>query len=407
MSAHRLRRLLLLGAVALGCVGAMPGSAMAQQREPVPVLAHYYIWFQPTSWNRAKRDFPLIGRYSSDERDIMRQHVRWAKQVGIDGFIVSWKDTPRLTGRLAKLVAVARSENFKLVIIYQGLDFEREPLPIDQVKRDVSSFVDVYGSDRVFRIFGPKPVVVLSGSWEFSPAEIAQLGPLRSQVHLLASERNLAGYERIAEHVDGDLYYWSSVDPNTHPRYGGKLRDMSRAIHANEGLWIAPAAPGFDARLLGKTTVVGRRDGETLRKELDAAFRSGPDAVGIISWNEFSENTHIEPSGRFGGRYLRVVADYLNAEPPTIGDFDSSAPAATDVGYGLPLLFGLTLIAAAGIFLVSARRRQGEQGTGGRGGSPVPPGSGSGSHSAAADDSNVFNGEGDRASLRDPVQPKS
>jgi hypothetical protein len=359
------RRFVLAILLALACAGVMPSPGLGAERDPIPVLAHYYIWFQPTSWNRAKKDFPLLGRYSSDERDIMRQHVRWAKQVGIDGFVVSWKDTPRLTGRLAKLVAVARSERFRLVIIYQGLDFDREPLPIDQVKRDLTSFLDVYGSDPVFQIFGEKPAVVLSGSWKFTRAEIAELRPLRSQVQILASERNVDGYKRIGDLVDGDLYYWSSVNPNTHPRYGGKLRDMSRAIHARNGLWIAPAAPGFDARLLGKTTVVGRKGGETFRKELDAAFRSSPDAVGVISWNEFSENTHIEPSGRFRGRYLTVLADYLKAEPPTIGDFDSSAPAATDVGYGLPLLFGLTLLAAAGIFLVSARRRQGPHGTGG------------------------------------------
>jgi glycosyl hydrolase family 99 len=364
------RRFVIAILLLLACAGVMPGPGLAAERDPIPVLAHYYIWFQPTSWNRAKKDFPVLGRYSSDERDIMRQHVRWAKQVGIDGFIVSWKDTPRLTGRLAKLVAVARSERFRLAIIYQGLDFDREPLPIDQVKRDLTSFLDVYGADPVFEIFGEKPTVVLSGTWKFTRADIAELRRLRTQVNILASERNVDGYKRIADLVDGDLYYWSSVDPNTHPRYGGKLRDMSRVIHARDGLWIAPAAPGFDARLLGKTTVVDRRNGETFRKELDAAFRSSPDAVGIISWNEFSENTHIEPSGRFSGRYLTVLADYLNAEPPTIGDFDSSAPAATDIGYGLPLLFGLTLIAAAGIFLVSARRRQGPHGTARGGGRP-------------------------------------
>jgi hypothetical protein len=367
MTAALIRRLVIAILVVAG-IGVMPAPAVAADQDPTPVLAHYYIWFQPTSWNRAKKDFPLQGRYSSDERDIMRQHIKWAKQVGIDGFIVSWKDTPRLTNRLAKLVGVARSERFELAIMYQGLDFDREPLPIDQVSRDLTSFLDVFGDNPVFEIFGEKPVVVLSGSWEFTRAEIAALRPLRTQLQLLASERNVDGYKRIGDLVDGDLYYWSSVDPNTYPRYGGKLREMSRAIHARNGLWIAPAAPGFDARLLGKTTVVGRRNGETFRKQLDAAFRSSPDAVGIISWNEFSENTHIEPSGRFHGRYLNVLADYLNAKPPTIGDFDSSAPAATDIGYGLPLLFGLTLIAAAGIFLVSARRRQGPHGTGSSGG---------------------------------------
>jgi Glycosyl hydrolase family 99 len=402
----RLRRLLVAAGLVLGVVAALPAPALSAERDPVPVLAHYYIWFQPTSWNRAKKDFPRLGRYSSDERDIMLQHIRWAKQVGIDGFIVSWKDTPDLTSRLAKLVAIARSENFKLAIVYQGLDFERDPLPIDQIKRDLTSFLDVFGGNPVFELFGDEPVVTLSGSWEFSREEIAELSPLRPRLNLLASERDVEGYERVADLVDGDLYYWSSVNPNTFPGYGGKLREMSKAIHARGGLWIAPAAPGFDARLLGKTTVVDRRDGETLRRELDAAFRSGPDAVGIISWNEFSENTHIEPSGRYQGRYLHVLADYLGADPPTIENFDSDAPAATDLGYGVPLLFALTLLAAAGIFLASARRRR-DGGPGVASGRLPPRGGGGDQAGSPSSESNGSGDGGTRKPLRDPVKPGS
>ncbi len=59
----------------------------------------------------------------------MRQHVRWAKRAGIDGFIVSWKSTPVLNRRLERLADVAAAERFKLLVIYQGLDFYREPLP--------------------------------------------------------------------------------------------------------------------------------------------------------------------------------------------------------------------------------------------------------------------------------------
>lgn len=379
------RRLLVPLAVtaALGFWGMAARPADAASHAPIPVFAHYYIWFQPTSWNRAKRDFPILGRYSSDERDIMRQHIRWAKQAGINGFIVSWKDTPRLTSRLVKLVSVAKSEHFKLMLIYQGLDFERHALPIDQVQRDLTSFADRFAASPVFHVLGPKPLVALSGSWEFTRKQIAQLSALRRRVQLLGTERNVDGYRRIANLVDGDLYYWSSVNPDTYPHYGGKLREMSAAIHARGGLWIAPAAPGFDARLLGKTTVVDRNNGATLRTELKAAFRSNPDMVGVISWNEFSENTYIEPSGRYGGRYLRVLAEYLHATPPKIGNFDSDAPAATDYGYSLPLLFGLVLLAVAGVFILSARRnRGGGRGSGGvggtsdggpRGGAPARP----------------------------------
>jgi hypothetical protein len=46
-----------------------------------------------------------------------------------------------------------------------------------------------------------------------------------------------------------------------------------------------------------------------LRQQLQAARDSSPDLIGLISWNEFSENSHIEPSVKHGMRYLEVVKD--------------------------------------------------------------------------------------------------
>ena len=114
----------------------------APASNPIPILAYYYIWFDTQSWDRAKTDFPLLGWYSSSNIDVMRQHVQWAKEAGITGFIVSWKSTEKLNERLEKLIQVANEENFQLAIIYQGLDFERNPLPVEQVDADLSYFIE-------------------------------------------------------------------------------------------------------------------------------------------------------------------------------------------------------------------------------------------------------------------------
>lgn len=297
--------------------------------DPIPVLAYYYIWFDTQSWERAKTDYPLLGRYSSSNIEVMRQHVQWAKAAGIKGFIVSWKSTDRLNQRLEQLIQVAEEEDFKLAIIYQGLDFYRDPLPSEQVDADLGYFIDQYAESQVFSLY-EKPLVIWSGTWEFSREEVADvvLGK-RQDLLILASERNLDGYSRLADLVDGNAYYWSSVNPDTFPGYQEKLTAMSDAIHANGGLWIAPAAPGFDARLIGGTTVVDRKDGETLQIQFNVALRSSPDAIGIISWNEFSENSHIEPSENHGDRYLEVLADIRDVPAPVVRDFDSSEPGDT------------------------------------------------------------------------------
>jgi len=337
------------------------GAPALQAEESTPVLAHYYIWFDPSSWNRAKIDYPVVGRYSSDEREVMRQHIRWAKDAGLDGFIVSWKSTEVLNRRLEKLLAVSSEEDFKIAMIYQGLDFQREPLPVESVAADFDLFIDQYASDEVFDIF-PKPLMIWSGTWKFSPEEIAQVaGPRRDDLLLLATEKDVEGYQRLADFVDGDAYYWSSVDPETHQGYPSKLQEMGEVIHASGGLWIAPAAPGFDARLLGGNRVVERKGGETLRREMEAAASVSPDAIGVISWNEFSENTHIEPSQRYGTESLEVVADVLGGVAPVVGNVDSSDSATTGTGYALPLLGGVVALVIGGLMVVLWRRSRTEE----------------------------------------------
>jgi hypothetical protein len=342
-----------------------PGGTAARDatdgRKHAPVLAYYYIWFSPKSWDRAKADYPLLGRYSSDDPDVMRKHIRLAKAAGIDGFIVSWKSTDTLNRRLAQLAAIARQEHFKLAIIYQGLDFERDPVSADQVARDLDDFVKAYGSSAPFDLF-ERPLVIWSGTWEFSPQAIgAVTAPRRDELLILGSQRNREDYERIAGFVDGDAYYWSSVDPAAYPDYEGKLQAMSDAVHSHGGLWIAPVAPGFDGRLIGHKRVIERAGGATLRQQFDAALKSSPNAIGLISWNEFSEMTHMEPSERYGDASLKVVADILGANPPASGNFDSSEPGATTFAPSRLVLVGAPALAFCvlfGLLLIRAGRRQ-------------------------------------------------
>jgi hypothetical protein len=343
-------------AMLLPLAAAQPAAAAPAKPGEVPVFAYYYIWFNPTSWQRAKVDYPLLGRYSSDEREVMRQHIEWAKQAGINGFIVSWKSTETNNRRLDRLIEVAEEERFKLAVIYQGLDFERQPLPPARIADDLDFFTRRYAKSRAFKAY-EKPVVIWSGTWRFSREQIdSVVTPLRDRLLMLASEKNTRGYGRIADLVDGNAYYWSSINPRTHPDYVGKLREMEDVIHARRGLWIAPVAPGFDARLVGGTSVVERRNGDTLRAEYDAALSASPDAIGLISWNEFSENSHIEPSLRYGSRYLEVLADVRGARAPRVEVFDSdNEPATSAKGYGPVVLGAFVLILLSGVVLLVRR----------------------------------------------------
>ncbi|MEU0877986.1 metallophosphoesterase [Lentzea sp. NPDC005914] len=332
-----------------------PVSAAAQPAQPM--FAYYYIWFDKTSWDRAKSDHPALGRYTSDDSRIMREHIRQAKGAGITGFIVSWKSSPANDFRLQTLAAVARAEDFRLAIIYEALDFQRNPLTVDHVADDLRLFRDRYGTDPVFSAFG-KPVVIWSGTWKFSAEDIARAGaPVRDKLLVLGSEKSAEDYERVADVVDGNAYYWSSMDPQRDTSAAAKLRAMSDAVHEHRGLWFAPFAPGFDARMIGGTRVVDRRDGETLRRQYDNAVRSSPDALGLISWNEFSENSHVEPSVNYGDRYLAVLHQLTSTTAPELGPLaDDSSSADSAGGASGPFVVGGGL---AGLVVLLLLRRRG------------------------------------------------
>jgi hypothetical protein len=210
-----------------------------------------------------------------------------------------------------------------------------------------------------------KPLTIFSGTWAYSHDEVAAItNPVRANLQVLSTEKNLEGYQRLADVTDGDAYYWSSVNVDTHPAYPYKLESMASAIRADGKIWIAPFAPGFDARDVNGTQVIDRKDGDTLRSQYRSALGSSPDALGLISWNEFSENTHIEPSQKYGARYLDVMRELTNT-PVSVdpvgqldtGDSSASYGNVTGLITNVALLV-LFLIATIGSATWMARRQR-------------------------------------------------
>lgn len=314
---RRMTQLLLLALVAATAL-ALPAAATAAPDEgngaarqtDVPVFAYFYQWFDHGSWSRAKIDYPLAGEYSSSDRKVLLQQVQQAAAAGIDGFLTSWKGTPKLDRRLQMLLDVANVRDFDVGVVYEALDFQRHPLPVSVVRSDLVTLVERWGDQLHSQYFG-RPVIIWTGTDQFSVAAIRSVRrALGDRAWLLASAKSAEDYDRVAGVVDGDAYYWSSANPGT-SYTRDRLAALSATVHRHGGIWLAPATPGFDGRPLHHSRVVPRRGGQTLERSLDDAFGSNPDAVGVISWNEWSENTYIEPGRRYGNQELDALRTYL------------------------------------------------------------------------------------------------
>jgi hypothetical protein len=295
---------------------AAPNNAAATTARPsaaaakVPVYAYFYQWFTRSSWRRAKMDFPRVGTYSSDSPHVLRRQIAQARSAGINGFLTSWKSTPDLNRRLDLLLRVAHPQKFDVGVVYEALDFDRRPLPITTIRRDIAMLLNRWGTTLRSSYFH-KPVIIWTGTNEFSRADIASVRSLiGTRALLLAASKNVPDYNKIADLVDGEAYYWSSADPSS-SLTKTKLDEFASAVHRRHQIWFAPATSGFDGRTLGHTRVIPRRGGQTLKDSLNEAYAGAPDAVAVISWNEWSENTYIEPGRRYGSEELDTLRNYL------------------------------------------------------------------------------------------------
>jgi hypothetical protein len=269
------------------------------------------MWMNKAYWRKNKLDHPVRpfpGDYDSANRAVMDWQIQRAKAAGIMGFIVSWKDTATYRRILPALESAADRNGFKLAMDYEGLNVHRRPLPVARVAADFKYFAATYAPDPAWYRIGGKPLTIWNGTIDYSSSEVASVTtPLRSRLLVLNSANNIAEYQRLAALTDGDAYYWSSNNPAANPRWAAKLRAMGAAVHRAHGIWIAPFAPGYNATMIGGHIIVPRNNGATLQTEYAGALASSPDLLGLISWNEWTENTYVEPSMRFASTYEGVL----------------------------------------------------------------------------------------------------
>jgi len=82
------------------------------------------------------------------------------------------ESTPSLNLALSELIAECDRQGLKLVLIYEGLDVNRNPIPTATVASDLLSFEKQYASDPPSSSSASR-AVIWSGSWRFSDADVS------------------------------------------------------------------------------------------------------------------------------------------------------------------------------------------------------------------------------------------
>jgi hypothetical protein len=335
---------------ASGATGANVHVTAASTAKP-PVFAYYYLWWSANHWRSAlgsnyptgASPMPLPATldstgcgarssyagntltdvpsriYSQDDSGFIEADVRQAAAAGLSGFMVNWIGTGSATqsatsnpysARLRVLVDAVHKVNaagipFKLWLSYKA---SAQVLPASFISNDLAYFVRTYGSDPAFdRSQSPKVTMIWQGSRKYSAATLSSVGaPLRSKLRILGDETSWSTSR--APYLDGNAYYWSSQNPYSNPQSFQQLAALAAAVRASGAnpdgtskVWVAPITPGYNKQLSGGSSCVPRRGGQTTH----------PNAFGLISWNEISEGSYIDPMTRYGYQDLNVLSSLI------------------------------------------------------------------------------------------------
>jgi hypothetical protein len=181
------------------------------------------------------------------------------------------------------------------------------------VTADLLYFASRYGMDAAFRNgYSTKPIVMWLNSRKYSANTVKAVSEaVRPYVYLLGDE-TATSWPRDSQYLDGTSYYWSTQDPWNNARAGSAVSQLAVQVHADGKRWFAPFIAGYNKQLMGGTCVE-RRGTQTLSELWRVNGASNPDGWFGISWNEFVENTYLEPSKRYGSTYLDALAALIRA----------------------------------------------------------------------------------------------
>ena len=177
------------------------------------IFAYYYLWYrgqEERRWPTFNRDYPpALGFYRSDDPRVLYQHLLWASQYGIDGFLVEWFGTASDDGRysdanLARLRSLLSGfPDFRYAVFYDqairfgSLNFA-DPAKREQFLADMEKIaLDNFSHPNYWRI-GGRPVVVIY----VTRAASGGYG------NLIAEARERMARSGYAPYLIGDEVWW-------------------------------------------------------------------------------------------------------------------------------------------------------------------------------------------------------
>ena len=301
------------------------------------VLTFYYPWYgvpdgpggagKTVHWGHidadnkdieASTNYPSLGAYDSHDPNVLDQHCLWAKDAGIDTFIVSWWGHNSFSDRaMDKILDSCQRHGLSACIYYETVP---KPQTSESAATDIIKVLNKYGSHTAYFKVDGKPVVFVYGR------ALRQLGltDWLKAIELIDKQYQ-EGVTAIGDQFSyGAAHVFDGVHTyNTAGRLRGLAPEAVREWAADTyRSWVQVAdqagkistltvIPGYDDTKIRKPGLaVERFGGELYRVQWEEAIKADPHWVLITSFNEWHEGSEIEPSLEYKQQYLELTAKY-------------------------------------------------------------------------------------------------
>lgn len=318
-------------------------SLMSVQSQSERQVWAFYMgfWVGEASWQMQAdvlTDRPAIGNYDSRDGGVAATHIDQARSAGIDAFVVSWyglEDGAVTTAVLNNLLDRAAERGFMVgaVVDIFSSQFNRSP---DALINSLNYLVYDRANHPAYLRYNGKPVILFAfqNRANFSRAQWQQIrsavDPNRSTIW-------------IAEGVNGCCLYGGAMDGMyafniawANGSGGRYVRERNAVRSAGGTIYVPTVHPGWDEQLIARrerrpnpTSPRDRAEGRFLANSFAGAVSAGTDVILIGTWNEFIENSHIEPSVNFGSQSLDVLR-------PLIADWKAGGSGSAAGGGAAP-----------------------------------------------------------------------
>jgi hypothetical protein len=278
------------------------------------VLSFYYPWYT-TYQDAGLAEQPANPRSTYDQAGVSSMTAQ-AKANGIDGFIVSWAGADKDGTQFGLAVNAADAQGQKITGYLESAMSGTGYAAVSE-SRELSWLAQLlqYSNHSSFlKTSSGVPIVFV---YDMSILTPAQWQDLLLQLQLTYGEQvALVGDDPDASYLPyewGVHYYGATSSQADLTAYSFNtalaLKEHAALYGGSAPLFAATVSPGYnDQALRGNTNpVVSRDGGQRYVQTWDAALAGQPDWVLVTSWNEWFEDTSVEPGAVSGPQALSTT----------------------------------------------------------------------------------------------------